>query len=156
MIAPSSSAFLRGKFFDFIPALPPYIHTLDHIYVLAYISAMNITPNALFTALSSEIRLRSLLLMQQEGELCVCELIYALGLSQPMISRHLAILRDNYLVIDRRSGQWIYYSINPELSEWAQQVLQTTTLANRQLAPFSDDLDALNAMPNRPNSACCA
>lgn len=117
---------------------------------------MKLDPNTLFTSLSNEIRLRCLMLMQVEGELCVCELIHALNLSQPMISRHLALLRDSGLVNDRRAGQWVYYSINPELDDWAKNVLQTTSLANSDQAPFSEDLHILKEMPNRPGSACCA
>jgi len=117
---------------------------------------MPIDANTLFSALSNEIRLRCLMLMQLEGELCVCELIHALNLSQPMISRHLALLRDNGLVKDRRAGQWVYYSISPELDEWAKNILQITALANCEQSPFSDDLLTLTDMPNRPGSACCA
>jgi len=117
---------------------------------------MTIDANTLFSALSNEIRLRCLMLMQLEGELCVCELIHALNLSQPMISRHLALLRDNGLVNDRRAGQWVYYSISPELDEWAKNILQITALANCEQSPFSDDLLTLTDMPNRPGSACCA
>ena len=129
---------------------------LDNIYVLAYVYVMKINANTLFTALSNEIRLRCLILMQTEGELCVCELIHALDLSQPMISRHLALLRDSGLVNDRRSGQWVYYSVNPELDDWAKTILQTTAQANSELSPFADDLHSLKAMPNRPAASCCA
>lgn len=129
---------------------------LDHIYDLTYILTMKIDANTLFTALSNEIRLRCLMLIQNEGELCVCELIHALDLSQPMISRHLALLRDSGLVNDRRSGQWVYYSINPELEDWAKTILQTTAQANSELSPFADDLHSLKDMPNRPSASCCA
>jgi len=129
---------------------------VDHIYEISYISAMKLDTNTLFTALSNEIRLRCLMLMQHEGELCVCELIHALELSQPMISRHLALLRDGGLVKDRRAGQWVYYSINNDLEEWALTILQTTAQANCEQLPFSADLHSLQDMPNRPGSACCA
>ena len=117
---------------------------------------MNIDAPNLFAALANEIRLRCLLLMQLEGELCVCELTHALDLTQPMISRHLALLREAGLVNARREGQWMYYSINPGLSAWAADVLATTAKANRQCAPFVDDLRSLHSMPERPGSACCA
>jgi len=117
---------------------------------------MGIDANTLFSALSNEIRLRSLILLQLQGELCVCELTHALGLSQPMISRHLALLRDAGLVSDRRAGQWIYYCINPALADWAKSVIETTALSNSDQIPFSDDLLTLIDMPNRPGSACCA
>ena len=96
------------------------------------------------------------MLMQQQGELCVCELTHALGLSQPKISRHLATLRDAGLVSDRRQGQWIYYRLHPVLPAWAQQVIDTTAEEVTGLAPFNDDLAALSTMPNRPGAACCA
>ena len=84
---------------------------------------MNIQFNQFFQLLSDDTRLRCLLLMQQEGELCVCELVHALGLIQPKVSRHLAALRDAGVVTDRRSGQWIYDQINPDLHAWAHQVI---------------------------------
>jgi len=117
---------------------------------------MNIKTNTLFAALSNEIRLRCLMLLQLQGELCVCELTHALDLSQPMISRHLALLRSDGLVIDSRQGQWIYYQINPELDEWVKTILDTTSQANQHVAPFNSDLEVLANMPNRPGSACCA
>ena len=51
------------------------------------------TPTEFFKHLGDDIRLKSLLLIADEGELCVCELMAALGeSSQPKISRHLALL----------------------------------------------------------------
>lgn len=117
---------------------------------------MKLDANTFFAALANDIRLRCLMLLEQEGELCVCELTHALDLSQPMISRHLAQLRKAGLVSDRRAGQWIYYRIHPELDEWASSVLATTAAANRDQAPFVQDLQALAAMPDRPGAACCA
>jgi len=110
----------------------------------------------LFSALSNEIRLRCLSLMQLEGELCVCELTYTLALSQPMISRHLAVLRDTGLVSDRRSGQWIYYQIKSELDDWVKEIIKTTVIANKDTPPFTNDRQTLNKMPDRPDASCCA
>ncbi len=62
-----------------------------------------------FKALSDLTRLRMLVLLNCEGELCVCELTHALDEIQPKISRHLAQLRELGVVLDRRQGQWIYY-----------------------------------------------
>ena len=66
---------------------------------------MDIQLNQFFQLLSDDTRLRSLLLMKKEGELCVCELVHALGVIQPKVSRHLAALRDCGVVKDRRSGR---------------------------------------------------
>lgn len=117
---------------------------------------MILEPNTLFSALSHDIRLRSLLLMQAAGELCVCELTHALGLSQPMISRHLALLREAGLVTDRRAGVWIYYTINPELPAWARAILATTANGVLPQPPYSMDSASLRDMPNRPGASCCA
>ena len=85
---------------------------------------MDIQFSQLFQLLSDDTRLRSLMLMKQERELSVCELVHALGEIQPKVSRHLAALRDYGVVIDRRSGQWIYYQIDPDLPAWARQVIE--------------------------------
>ena len=117
---------------------------------------MDIQFSQFFQLLSDDTRLRSLLLMQQEGELCVCELVHALGVIQPKISRHLAALRDVGIVIDRRQGQWVYYQLNPDLPDWARQVIETTVSEAAKQETFINDLAVLAEMPNRPGSACCA
>ena len=117
---------------------------------------MNIQCSQFFHLLSDETRLRSLVLMQQEGELCVCELVHALGEIQPKISRHLAALRDAGVVLDRRQGQWIYYQLHPDLPDWACQVLEATVAEAKKQQPFISDLAVLSQMPNRPSAACCA
>lgn len=112
--------------------------------------------DSLFSALAHPLRLRALLLLQQEGELCVCELTHVLSVSQPMISRHLAQLRQAELVSDRRQGLWVYYRLHPALPEWARQVLAVTAEGVAGQTPYADDHAALDAMPNRPGTACCA
>jgi ArsR family transcriptional regulator, arsenate/arsenite/antimonite-responsive transcriptional repressor len=67
----------------------------------------------LFKALGDETRLRIVALLSH-GELCVCHLEAALGLSQPRISRHLASLRAAGVVEDRREGSWVYYRLVPQ------------------------------------------
>ncbi len=64
----------------------------------------------LFKALGDETRLRIVALLSH-GELCVCHLEEALGLSQPNVSRHLGILRSAGVVEDRREGNWVYYRL---------------------------------------------
>jgi ArsR family transcriptional regulator len=120
------------------------------------LAIMNMIANTVFTALAHPLRLRALLLLQQEGELCVCELTHALGVSQPMISRHLAQLRRDGLVSDRRQGLWVYYRLHDALPEWTRQVLADTADGVAGQAPYADDRAALSVMPNRPGSACCA
>jgi ArsR family transcriptional regulator len=117
---------------------------------------MNIQPDHFFKALGDLTRLRILVLLSAERELCVCELTHALGEIQPKISRHLAQLRELGVVLDRRQGQWIYYRLNSDLPAWAREVLTATSEGAITYPPFNDDRQALTDMPNRPGSACCA
>lgn len=117
---------------------------------------MDIQFNQFFQLLSDATRLRSLLLMRHEGELCVCELVHALGVIQPKVSRHLAALRDAGVVMGRRQGQWIYYRLHPDLPDWAREVIDTTVAGAVNQESFINDLALLAEMPNRPGAACCA
>jgi len=73
--------------------------------------AIDVRPvSRLFKALGDETRLRIVALLSHD-ELCVCHLVDALRLSQPHVSRHLAILRAAGVVESRREGSWIYYRL---------------------------------------------
>lgn len=108
-----------------------------------------LTPEQFFRALSDTTRLNSLLLLEQEGRLCVCELVQALGLSQPRISRHLGHLRDQGIVQDERRGQWVHYRLSEDLPDWARDTLKAV-LASRDLEGLTE---RLAAMPDRPSLA---
>jgi DNA-binding transcriptional ArsR family regulator len=70
-----------------------------------------------FKALADSIRLRILGLLSSR-EMCVCEVMVALDLTQPTASHHLRILENVGLVKDRKEGKWVFYSIaDPELFE---------------------------------------
>jgi len=64
----------------------------------------------LFKALGDDARLRIVALLSH-GELCVCHLQEALGLTQPTASRHIAVLRHAGVVEARREGSWVYYRL---------------------------------------------
>ena len=117
---------------------------------------MNIDPEIFFKALADPTRLRCLMLLASERELCVCELTHALAEIQPKISRHLAQLRDQGIVLDRRQGQWVYYQLNPELPAWAKAVLRETARGIGERKLFTNDRRKLARMPNRPSAACCS
>ena len=110
--------------------------------------------NRFFQALADPTRLRALMLMMAEGEVCVCEITHALGEIQPKISRHLASLRSEGYISDRRDAQWIYYSLHPDLPVWQREILMT---CHRELAdqdPFRIDRDRLAAMVDRRPRQC--
>ncbi|GGE52648.1 transcriptional regulator [Pullulanibacillus camelliae] len=48
------------------------------------------------------------------NECCVCEFVEIFQMSQPAISQHLRKLKDSGLVKERRSGQWMFFSLNKE------------------------------------------
>jgi len=64
----------------------------------------------IFKALADPVRL-SILDFLRDGEKCVCEIIPHVALIQPVVSRHLKILKDSGLVRDRKDGNRRLYSI---------------------------------------------
>lgn len=65
-----------------------------------------------FKALADPHRLRILYLLMTCGEMCVCEAMLALDLSQSNLSFHLKTLKQAGFVKARKSGKWTYYSLN--------------------------------------------
>ena len=116
--------------------------------------AESLSPTEFYKALGDEVRLKSLLLIQQQGELCVCELMTALEQSQPKISRHLAQLRKAGLLLDRRQKQWVYYRLHPLMHEWMADVLSTTRKHNPAL--LDAELSRLLAMQESNNESLSA
>lgn len=70
---------------------------------------------ALGKAISDPTRLRILNALLQ-SDLCVCELVDALQVSQPNLSTHLQILKRHDIVLAEKRRTWIIYSVNPELA----------------------------------------
>ena len=100
--------------------------------------------------LSDETRLRAMALMAAEGELCVCELVFALELPQPKVSRHMLALRDSGLVVSRRHAQWVFYAINPEMAGWQKQVLDGALAGIQNEGLIKQDKKRLDQMKDRP------
>lgn len=123
-----------------------------HIYDLSH---MKISPLQLYKCLAEDTRLKAIMLIHLEQELCVCELTQALQISQPKVSRHLAQLRGCGLLADRREGQWVYYRFNPELPAWAHQVIALTIQSNGDF--IQEAVNNLAVMGDRPvrKDQCC-
>jgi ArsR family transcriptional regulator, arsenate/arsenite/antimonite-responsive transcriptional repressor len=95
--------------------------------VLSSASDLDVRPLSLvFRALGDETRLRIVALLVH-GELCVCHLENALGISQPNASRQLGILRAAGIVDSRRKGTWVYYSLSKQSHDLVEQQLETLT-----------------------------
>ncbi len=70
-----------------------------------------------FKALGDPVRLQlmSMIASAPGGEICVCDLTPAFGLSGPTISHHLRTLREAGLVDAQRRATWVYYRARPEI-----------------------------------------
>jgi ArsR family transcriptional regulator len=97
-------------------------------------------------ALSDPIRLRIILLLQAEGELCVCDLMEVLKLPQSTISRHLAYLKRSCWVDTRRNGLWIYYTLSHESCDVCRDMLVTFQKYAASLPDAVSDRAALAAL----------
>ncbi len=81
----------------------------------------------------------------------MCELMQALGDSQPKISRHLAQLRNCGILDDTRRGQWVFYSMAVSLPDWASDVLRCAMTASEEaVSQFQKNLKSMNSRP-----LCC-
>ena len=82
------------------------------------------TQSRLFKALADKTRLKILTLLDIR-EMCVCEIMVALNLTQPTASHHLGILEAVELVKDRREGKWVFYSLkNKSAMEFIREFLK--------------------------------
>ena len=114
---------------------------------------MTLTPESFTRALADSTRLRILILLL-DRELCVCELTQALSLPQPKISRHLAVLRESGLLLDRRSGLWIHYRVHPDLPRWTLDALTSISQGCTDQQPFEHDRDRLSRLNPRLTGTC--
>ncbi|AWB69029.1 transcriptional regulator [Saccharobesus litoralis] len=113
-------------------------------------------PTIFFKCLADELRLKSILLLHLEQELCVCELMVALNeASQPKVSRHLAQLKKAGLLIDRKQSQWVYYKIDPALNSWIHETIKITAQQNSDF--LTESVARLAKMGDRPTreKQCC-
>ena len=62
----------------------------------------------------NEVRLKILYLLEEEGELCPCDLSDILGMTIPAVSQHLRKLKDGNIVENRKEGQTIYYFLTQD------------------------------------------
>ncbi len=104
-----------------------------------------------FSILSDKTRLRILLLLMN-NELCVCEIFAALDMSQPRVSRQLAILKQSRIIKDRREGKWIYYKIDE--NEYTKHLLSILSFLPGWLSSdgvYSNDMSMLQKISGMKN-----
>ena len=80
----------------------------------------------IFKAFCDENRIRIIKLLAT-GEKCACRLLEEIDITQPTLSHHMKILCDSGIVVGRKEGKWMHYSISPEGSTLAMRCLQALT-----------------------------
>lgn len=101
-------------------------------------------------ALSDQTRLRMVSLLY-EGELCVCDVMETLQISQAKASRHLIYLKNAGMVRDRKQAQWAYYSIVRDRGLGFIDKLVYENLRPERL--YQDDLQRLTGWLDRKTAA---
>jgi ArsR family transcriptional regulator len=97
-----------------------------------------------FKAFSEPVRLRILYLLLERDEICVCDLVEALHLTQSVVSRHLAYLKNNNLIEARRLGTWVHYKIKPQQLAMISQLLNNLLVYGRSSAELKQDFKQLD------------
>ena len=104
---------------------------------------------ALFKTLSEPVRLRIIYLLLEKGELCVCNLVDTLEISQSVVSRHLAYLRNNNLVTTRREGVWVYYQVTECCCDPLFEYIRNSGKENSEMQADLNHLDTMS-----PQTCC--
>lgn len=79
-----------------------------------------------FKAFCDENRIRILKLLCS-GEKCACSLLEEIDVTQPTLSHHMKILCDSGIVVGRKEGKWMYYSISKQGAKQAEEYLSRLT-----------------------------
>ncbi len=103
-------------------------------------------------AIGHPTRLR-ILAMLKPGSLCVCQLTAVLGLAASTVSGHLAELRSAGLVVERKSGKWVNYSLAHEGSSAA--LLDTVLAALHPDPQRKADAETVRALKTVSREVLC-
>ncbi len=103
-----------------------------------------ITAARLMKLLSDPTRLRIIMILTKK-ELCVCQIMGVLGISQPLVSRNLTLLDSAGLLDERREGKLAYYSVRKRLPDMHQKmvdllkdILKSDKILSRDLKSLRD------------------
>ena len=103
----------------------------------------------LFGAFANPIRLRILSLLQEQKEICVCDLCEVLGEPQPKVSRHLALLRSTGLLEVRSDGKWKFYGLAQPATPLQRTLLRCVRGCLFELEELAADRQRLAAIEPR-------
>jgi ArsR family transcriptional regulator, arsenate/arsenite/antimonite-responsive transcriptional repressor len=78
-------------------------------------------------ALADGSRLRVIMALTNNEELCVCQITEMLNLAVPTVSRHMSVLLNAGLVKSRKDSRWVYYRLSevfpPQCLKWLKEAL---------------------------------
>jgi DNA-binding transcriptional ArsR family regulator len=77
-----------------------------------------------FSLVGNDVRIKILYLLQEEGQLCPCDLSDILGMNISPVSQHLRKLKDSKIITAKKTGQTIFYSISSEYAEILKPVFK--------------------------------
>lgn len=103
----------------------------------------------LFRAFADATRLRILNLLDEQKEICVCDLGEILGEPQPKVSRHLAALRSAGLVEVRSDAKWKFYSLAQPATPLHRTLLRCVHTCLGELDELAADRDRLRTIEPR-------
>ncbi len=92
--------------------------------------------------LSDPARLRILMILTRR-EMCVCQMMGVLGISQPLVSRNLTLLSGAGLLDERKEGKLVFYSLNKEIPPIYRSIIAVLRTALKSDSIVTGDLMAL-------------
>lgn len=85
-------------------------------------------------ALAEPTRLSAKWILHDGSEHCVCELMRKLGATQSRMSRHMQVLKQAGLVVDRRDARWVRYRIRTDLPTHLKALLTAALVEEEVMA----------------------
>lgn len=93
----------------------------------------------ILTALAHPARRQALRLIDENGEICLCEILAEIGIPQPNMSRHMGMLLRSGVVLDRRDGRRVLYRRNLSLGTDILKVVDAVLNATEVLSTTGED-----------------
>jgi ArsR family transcriptional regulator len=94
-------------------------------------------------ALSDRSRLRVVMALTDNEELCVCQITEMLNLAMPTVSRHMSVLQNAGLVKSRKDSRWVYYRLS---ETFPKQCLNWLKEALMNSEAFAEDQKRMEAI----------
>jgi ArsR family transcriptional regulator, arsenate/arsenite/antimonite-responsive transcriptional repressor len=131
----SRLSLLRGRLFIYSTRLDIF-----HIIVFKYVYMKRTTD--IFGLLADSSRLRILLLLDTR-ELCVCQIMGVLEMSQPLVSHNLSLLFRAGWLNDRREGKMVFYCLKKKLPEPLSSLMKLLRNELRDDETLRNDMESL-------------